>query len=112
MSEVEEERAVELGAVILEILRLLSKSKAEGSTVEGLEHRELLSLLRQGSHPEVTGDELDQAIATLLGNLMVSELDDPEFAWDRGRTVGRRFALVRPGKEYLLARLERAGRTS
>jgi len=41
---------------------------------------------------------------------MVSELDDREFAWDRGRTVGRRFALALPGKEYLLNRVETAGR--
>lgn len=110
MSETEGERAIELGSVILEILRLLNKSEAEASTVQGLERGELLSLLRRGPHPELTGDELDRALATLLGNRMVSELDDAEFAWDRGRTVGRRFALALPGKEYLLAKVERAGR--
>ncbi len=110
MGETEEERAIELGSVILEILRLLNKSEAEGSTVDGLEHGELLSLIRRGPHPELTGDELDRAIETLLGNGMVSELDDPEFAWDRRRIVGRRFALALLGKEYLLARVERSGR--
>jgi len=110
VSETDEERAVELGSVILEVLRLLNKSEAEGSTVPGLEHGELLGLLRRGPHPEVTADELDRVIATLLGNRMVSELDDREFAWDRGRTVGRRFTLSLPGKEYLLTRVEKAGR--
>jgi len=110
MSEEDQERAGELGSVILEVLRLLNKSEAEGSTVDGLEHGELLALLRRGNHPEATGAELDAALATLLGNRMISELDDPEFAWDRGRTVGRRFALALPGKEYLLFRLEKTGR--
>jgi hypothetical protein len=112
MSEADEERAVELASVLLEVLRLLNKSEAEGSTVQGLEHGELLSLLRRGPHPEATGDELDRAIETLLGNRMVLELDDSEFAWDRGRTVGRRFALALRGKEYLLAKVEKAGRIS
>jgi hypothetical protein len=112
MSEREQERASELGSVILEVLRLLNKSEAEGSTVEGLEHGELLSLIRRGPHPELTADELDQAIATLLGNRMITELDDPEFAWDRGRTISRRYALALLGKEYLLARVEKAGRIS
>ena len=110
MGETEAERAGELGSVLLEVLRLLNKSEAEGSSVEGLEHGELLSLLRRGSHPEATGEELDRALETLLANRMVSELDDREFAWDRGRTVGRRFALALPGKEYLLNRVETAGR--
>jgi hypothetical protein len=110
MGEADEERATELGSVLLEILRLLNKSEAEGSTVDGLEHGELLALLRRGPHPEVNVEELDRAIQTLLGNEMVAELDDSEFAWDRGRTVGRRFALRLPGKEYLLANVEKPGR--
>ncbi|MCI4373764.1 MAG: hypothetical protein L3K02_09030 [Thermoplasmata archaeon] len=110
MGEADTERATELGSVLLEVLRLLNKSEAESSTVQGLEHGELLALLRRGFYPEVSGDDLDRAIATLLGNRMVSELDDPEFAWDRGRTVGRRFALQLPGKEYLLTSVEKTGR--
>jgi hypothetical protein len=112
VDEDREERAVELGSVMLEILRLLNKSEEEGSTVEGLEHRELLVLLRTGTHPGVALEQLDEAIATLLGNQMVQELEDPEYAWDRGRVVRRRFALALPGKEYLLAQVGRTGRIS
>ena len=110
MGESDEERAVELGEVLLEVLRLLNKSEAEGSTVAGLEHGELLGLLRRGMHPEATAEELDRAIETLLGNRMIDEMDDREFAWDRGRTVGRRYSLALLGKEYLLQRLARTGR--
>jgi hypothetical protein len=108
--EADQERAGELGAILLEVLRLLNKSEAEGSDVAGLEHAELLGLLRRGHHPEATADELDRALGTLLGNAMIAERDDPEFAWDRGRTVGRRYALQLPGKEYLLAKVVSPGR--
>jgi hypothetical protein len=110
MGEADQERAHELGEVLLEVLRLLNKSEAEGSTVAGLEHGELLGLLRRGLHPESTGPVLDRALETLLGNQMVAALEDREFAWDRGREVGRRYALTLAGKEYLLQRLARTGR--
>jgi hypothetical protein len=110
MDEAEGERAVELGVVLLEVLRLLNRSEEEAASVQGLEHAELFALLRRGAHPTVTIEELDAAILTLIGNRMVSVLDDPEYAWDRGRAVGRRYTLALPGKEYLLQKLERSGR--
>ncbi|MCI4343715.1 MAG: hypothetical protein L3J92_06350 [Thermoplasmata archaeon] len=110
MDEEQEERALELGVILLEVLRLLNKSEEEASTVEGLEHHELFTLLRGGPHATVTIEELDAAIATLLGNRMVSVLEDSQYAWDRGRIVGRRYTLALPGKEYLLLKNERSGR--
>jgi hypothetical protein len=110
VAEIDEERAVELGGVLVDLLRLLNRSEEEGSTVEGLEHVELLHLLRQGSHPALSVPELDAAIATLLGNGFARELDVPEYAWDRGRTLGRRFALTLPGKQYLIVKDETPGR--
>ncbi len=109
-SDTDSERAGELGAILLEVLRFLNRAEVEGEEVAGLEHGELLTHLRRGLHPEATGAELDTALTTLLGNRMIIELDDPEFAWDRGRTVGRRYALSLTGKEYLLQKLERSGR--
>jgi hypothetical protein len=50
----------------------------------------------------VTGDDLARAIATWLGNRRVFELDYPAFVWEHGRTLGRRYALGPPGKEFLL----------
>jgi hypothetical protein len=110
VDEEQEERAIELGGILLEVLRLLNKSEAEGSTVAGLEHHELFALLRRGPRATATLEELNVALATLVGNRMVTVLEDPEYAWDRGRAVGRRYALALPGKEYLLTKIERSGR--
>jgi hypothetical protein len=110
MDEAESERALELGVVLLEVLRLLNRSEEEAASIQGLEHAELYALLRRGAHPTVTLEALDAAILTLVGNQMVDVLDDAAYAWDRGRAVGRRYALALPGKEYLLRQLERSGR--
>jgi hypothetical protein len=110
VSEADEERAVELHLELLEVLRLLNRAEVERSGVEGLEHRELLTLLRRGPCPFVTPEGFDRAIDTLLGNRMIRELDDLEYAWDRGRTVGRRYALALEGKEYLLEDTQKSGR--
>lgn len=110
MGEVEEERALELGVILLEILRLLNKSEEEAAAVAGLEHAELFTLIRRGPHATATIEELDAALATLVGNRMIAVLEDSEYAWDRGRAVGRRYILALPGKEYLLTKIERSGR--
>jgi hypothetical protein len=110
VDEADAERSQELGVILLEVLRLLNKTEEEGSTVGGLEHHELFTLIRRGPHATVTLEELDDAIATLVGNRMIDVLDDPEYAWDRGREVGRRYVLSFPGKAYLLTQIERAGR--
>jgi len=110
VDEEQEERAVELGDVLLEILRLLNKAEVDGPAVEGLEHHELFTLLRRGPQATVTLEELDEALRTLLGNGMILLLDDAEYSWDRGRGVGRRYALAVGGKKFLLTKIERSGR--
>jgi hypothetical protein len=48
MDEAEAERSLELGVILLEVLRLLNQAEEEESTVGGLEHHELFTLLRRG----------------------------------------------------------------
>jgi hypothetical protein len=110
VSETAGEQAGELRDALLEILRQLNKVEVEGPDVVGLEQRELFTLLRRGPCPYLTEGDLDRAIETLIGNRMAQELDDPEYAWDRGRVVGPRYALTLEGKRFLLDQLERTGR--
>jgi hypothetical protein len=96
--------------VLLEVLKELNRAETEETEVEGMERNEIFVILRKGPTPWLTEAALDSAIETLLGNGMTRRIEEPAYAWDRGRVLGARFALTLPGKEYLLRELERTGR--
>jgi len=104
------ENAVRLRTTLLETLKQLNRAEAEEEEGEGLEAAEILFLLRKGPSPTLTEAELEHAVATLVANRMAEPLEDPRYAWDRGRILGRRYAITPAGKEYLVAQLERTGR--
>jgi len=102
--------ALELRAELLEVLKLLNRNDAEGSDVPGLEISELHHLLARGPLPQMTREESLRALEVLMGNGLVSELDDTEYAWDRARTISRRFTITIEGKRFLVQSLEKVGR--
>lgn len=110
MPETDRERAVEFERHLLEVLKQLNRGEEEERDVTGLELAEMLLHLNRGPCPTLTEAQLDQAIETLVANRMARPLDDPEYAWDRGRVIGRRFTLTVEGKEFLVRHLQHEGR--
>ena len=104
------ELSLEFHETLLETLKLLNRAEEEEEAGEGLEPAELLFLLRKGPSPNLGEADLLRALETLLANRMVDPKDDPEYAWDRGRILGRRFTINTAGKTYLLAQIEKTGR--
>lgn len=105
-----EESAVALHRTLLETLKQLNRAEVEEAEGEGLEPPEILFLLRKGPSPMLTEAELQQAIETLVANRMADPVDDPQYAWDRGRIMGRRYTITAAGKEYLVGQLDKTGR--
>jgi hypothetical protein len=104
------EEAMELRTEFLEILKQLNRVEMEESDVEGVEIDELRRLLARSVLPQVTHDQVGRALEVLCGNGFARELNDPEYAWDRGRVLTDRFAITTEGKEFLVRQLQRIGR--
>ena len=104
------EAAAELRDELLEILRQLNRAEMEETTIEGLEIAELHHLLTQGRYPLMTAPQVETAVSVLVGNGYARQLTDAEYAWDRGRVVGERYAITTVGKAYLLETLQRVNR--
>ena len=94
----------------MEVLKTLNWGEAEFPSQGGVEPSEILTRLQKGPCPSLTSEALDEAIATLVLNRMAESREDSEYAWDRGRNVGRRYTLTFLGKQYLLRQLQRNGR--
>ncbi len=105
-----EGNALALRTTLVETLKQLNRAEREEEDGEGLEASEILFLLRKGPIPALSEAELQHAIETLVANRMADPLDDPQYAWDRGRVLGRRYTITATGKEYLLGQLEKTGR--
>jgi hypothetical protein len=95
---------------MLELLKLLNRAEMEQRDVDGYELSELHYFLVRGPCPLISEEEVAKALGVLTGNRLAAELADPEYAWERGRVVGRRFAITTEGKAFLLRQLERTGR--
>jgi hypothetical protein len=95
---------------MLEVLKLLNRVEEEHGTVEGLEREEVLHLLGKVGFPNATLEEIARTLNVLIANGLARCLTDSEYAWDRGRVVGERFAITLDGKRLLLQELERTGR--
>jgi len=105
------EEALELRTEIVEVLKQLNRAEMEGEgEVIGLESDEIRHFLARGPLPTVTSTALSQALHVLIGNGFARVLDDPEYAWNRGRVVGERFTITTEGKEFLLRQVQRIGR--
>ncbi len=102
---------MEFHLTLLEALKLLNRAEGESDRPdEGLEPSELLFLLRKGPTPGLTEPGLIQALETLQANRMIEFHEAGEYAWDRGRVLGRRVTINAAGKSYLLEQLQKTGR--
>ena len=108
--EAAEKSAAALHVTLLEVLKQLNRAELEEEPGEGLETAEILTLLRRGPIPGLTDTDLERALTTLVENRMAQVLDAEQYAWDRGRILGRRYALTLGGKAYLLDQLQKVGR--
>lgn len=102
--------AAELHGEMLELLKLLNRAEEEQRDVDGYELTELHHFLARGPCPLIAEAEVAKALRVLVANGLATELSDAEYAWDRARIVGRRFAITTEGKTFLLRQLERTGR--
>ncbi len=110
MTETAPERAQGFRQELVEVLKTLNWGEEEEPGHGGVEPSEILLRLQRGPYPALTEGALDEALATLLANGMIETRDDSEYAWDRQRDLGRRYALTVPGKQFLLLQLERKER--
>lgn len=110
MAATPEDHAADLHGELLELLKLLNRAEEEESDVDGYELAELHHLLVRGGYPRLSVAEVEAALEVLVANRLAAELVDSEYAWDRARVVGRRFAITTEGKAYLLRELDRTGR--
>ena len=106
------EAAAELHETLLEILRQLNRAEMEEADVTGLEAGELYRVLGRGAYARLTAQNVKMALGVLVENGFVRQLTDPEYAWDRGRVVGTRFAITTEGKGFLVEQLVRVNRVN
>jgi len=102
-----EEAAYRFHETILEVLKRLNQAEQERPPpVEGLELVEVERSMRAfwTQHPG-EDDSAETALGLLLENGLVRENDEPEYAWDRRRTLGTRYTLTALGKAYLVRQL-------
>jgi len=103
-----EETAYKFHETILEVLKRLNQAEEERSPpVQGLELVELERAMR-GFWTQRYGDDeesAERALRLLLENGLVRERDDPQYAWDRRRTLGTRYTITALGKSYLVRQI-------
>lgn len=108
--EAPESQARELHLELVEVLKLLNRVEEDHGPIEGLEREEVVHLLEKTGFSAVTLEDANRTLEVLLANSLARRLTDSEYAWDRGRLVGERFAITLEGKRLLLKELERTGR--
>jgi len=102
--------AAEFRWELVEVLKQLNRAEMESLGVLGLELGELARTLARGPAPQVTQEDVHQAIRVLVGNGYAEELRDPEYAWDRSRVVADRYTITTGGKDFLVRALQKEGR--
>lgn len=103
--------ALELRTEMIELLKQLNRAEMEeAGDLTGLEVEELVHLLGRGAVVRPTIEEVETALRVLVGNRLALELDDPQYAWNRGRVISNRYAITTEGKQFLVRQLQRVGR--
>jgi DNA-binding transcriptional ArsR family regulator len=109
-----EESAYRFHETLLEVLKRLNQAEEERSPgVQGMELVEIERVMRLfwALHP---GDDeeasAEAALRLLLENGLVRERDDPQYAWDRKRTLGTRYTITTLGKTYLVRQIQETER--
>ncbi len=110
MPDTPDGQAREFHLEMLEVLKFLNRVEEEHGPTEGLERDELVHLLAKAGFLSVSVEQVGETLDTLIGNGYARRLTDSEYAWDRGRVVGERFAITLDGKRLILKELEKVGR--
>lgn len=103
-----EEIAYRFHETLLEVLKRLNQAAEEREpAVQGLELVELERIMRPFWTQRYGADEdsASRAVRLLLENGLIRERDDPQYAWDRRRTLGTRYTITTLGKSYLVRQL-------
>ena len=96
--------------MLLEVLKQLNRSEERAGSVEGLERVELGHSMQGFWATHLLPDRLEEAVTLLLENGLIWTEEDAVYAWDRQRTIGRRYRITALGKSYLVRQLERSDR--
>jgi hypothetical protein len=108
-----EEASYRFHETLLEVLKRLNQAEEERTPgVQGMELVELERIMRPfwTMHPGDDEESAEAALRLLLENGLVRERDDPQYAWDRKRTLGTRYTITTLGKSYLVRQLEETER--
>ncbi len=108
-----EEAAYRFHETLMEVLKRLNQAEEERSPpVQGMEMIELERVMRLfwALHPGDDEASAEAALRLLLENGLVRERDDPQYAWDRRRTLGTRYTITTLGKSYLVRQIEETER--
>jgi hypothetical protein len=108
-----EEAAYRFHETILEVLKRLNQAEEERSPgVQGLELVEIQRVMRPFWALHAGEDEAsaESALRLLLENGLARERDDPQYAWDRKRTLGTRYTITTLGKSYLVRQIQETER--
>ncbi len=100
-------------ATFLAILKQLNRAETENtadSPEQALELAELERRLAGFWAIEAGSARVPQALGLLLTNRMVAASADPEYSWQRQRTVAQRYHITPEGKKFLLENIERMDR--
>ena len=99
-----------LHETFLEVLKRLNQAAEREPEIPELEYPELERAMRLFWATQAGEVDLAFALQLLLENGLVSAVQHPVFAWDRGRVLGERFRITTLGKGYLLRQIEARGR--
>lgn len=99
-----------LHETLLEVLKRLNQAAERVPEVPELEYAELERAMRAFWATVAGETDLAFALRLLLENGLVKTVDEPVYAWDRGRVLGERFRITTLGKGYLVRQLEARGR--
>ncbi|HZY70178.1 MAG TPA: hypothetical protein VFF67_04265 [Thermoplasmata archaeon] len=95
---------------VLEVLRRLNQAAERRSEVDGMELIELEQRLRDFWAFRAGETNLNRALRLLVDHGLVSQIDRPQYAWDRGRVLRERYSITTRGKAFLVHQIEETGR--
>jgi DNA-binding PadR family transcriptional regulator len=92
------------------ILRLLNQAAERRAEVDGMERVELERAMRNFWAFQAGESDFLQSLRLLAENGLISQTDRPQYAWDRGRILRKRYSITPLGKAYLVRQITETGR--
>ena len=94
----------------VEVLRRLNQAAARSEEIPDLEYPELERAMRAFWATHMGEVDLPFAVRLLLENGLIQSVENPIYAWDRGRILGSRYRITTLGKSYLVRQQRESGR--